>query len=153
MDMLKIKIKWLNCLWLLIPLLVWNIILAPKITMEQVISDSHSPVWLLMAENIIRVIVFAFPLLLPLQIKNGMSKTGLVIYLAGTLIYFASWIPIIWATDSVWSQSTIGLLVPRITPLLSFLGIALVGQSIPYAVMSVIFIALHTLHGIKNLGS
>jgi hypothetical protein len=153
MDMLKIKIQWLNCLWLLVPLLAWNIILAPKITMEQVISDAHSPIWLLTAENITRVIVFAFPLLLPLRIQNRMSKTGLVIYLAGTLIYFASWIPIIWAPDSVWSQSAVGLLAPRLTPLLSFLGIALVGHSIPYAVVSVTFIALHTLHGIQNLNS
>lgn len=151
--MLKIKIQWLNCLWLLVPLLAWNIILAPKITMEQVISDAHSPIWLLTAENITRVIVFAFPLLLPLRIQNRMSKTGLVIYLAGTLIYFASWIPIIWAPDSVWSQSAVGLLAPRLTPLLSFLGIALVGHSIPYAVVSVTFIALHTLHGIQNLNS
>jgi hypothetical protein len=149
----KIKIQWLNCMWLLVPLLMWNIILAPKIELAAILSDAHSPAWLLMAENIIRVIVFAFPLLLPLRVKNGMIKTGLVIYLAGTLIYFASWIPIVWAPDSVWSQSTIGLLAPRLTPLLSFLGIALVGQSIPYAVMSVIFIALHTLHGIQNLGS
>lgn len=151
LDIWKIRIDWLNCLWLSIPLLAWNIVLAPKITMKKVISDANSPAWLLTAENITRIIVFAFPLLLPLQFLDGLSKTGLAIYLVGTLIYFASWIPIIWMPDSSWSQSAIGLLAPRITPFLSFLGIALIGQSVIYALVSFVFIILHTWHGIQNL--
>ena len=149
---MKFELRWLNCLWLMVPLLAWNIIIAPKITLERVISDSNSPGWLLLAENIARVIVFAVPLLLPLQIRDTMSKTGFAVYIIGTLIYFASWLPLIWMPDSAWSQSAAGLLAPRLTPFLSFLGIALIGHSAPYAVFSVIFIALHTWHGIQNLG-
>jgi len=74
---MKIEVRWINCLWLLVPLLVWNTVLAPKITLEQINSDAHSPAWLLMAENITRIVVFAFPLLLPLRIQDGFSKTGL----------------------------------------------------------------------------
>ena len=151
LDIWKIRIDWLNCLWLLIPLLTWNIVLAPKITMEKVVSDANSPAWLMTAENITRIIVFAFPLLLPLQLLDGLSKTGLAVYILGTLIYFVSWIPIIWMPDSSWSQSTIGLRAPRITPFLSFLGIALIGQSVIYALVSFVFIILHTWHGIQNL--
>jgi len=148
---MKIELRWINCLWLLVPLLVWNTVLAPKITLEQINSDAHSPAWLLMAENITRIVVFAFPLLLPLRIQDGSSKTGLGIYVLGTLIYFASWIPIIWMPDSPWSQSAVGLLAPRLTPFLSFLGMALIGHSIPYVVISALFISLHTWHGIQNL--
>ena len=151
MDIWKIRIDWLNCLWLLIPLLVWNIVLAPKITMQKVISDANSPAWLLTAENITRIIVFAFPLLLPLQFQDDLSKTGLAVYILGTLIYFSSWIPLIWKPSSIWSQSAIGLLAPRITPFLSFLGIALIGQSVTYVLVSFVFIILHTWHGIQNL--
>ncbi len=148
---MKFELRWLNCLWLMVPLLAWNIILAPKITLEKVISDSNSPTWLLVAENIFRILVFAFPLLLPLRVQDTVSKTGLSIYLVGTLVYFVTWIPLIWMPDSTWSQSAAGLLAPRLTPLLSFLGIALIGLSAPYAVFSILFISLHTWHGMQNL--
>ena len=148
---MRLELRWPNCLWLMVPLLAWNIVLAPEITLEKVISDANSPVWLLTAENITRIIIFAFPLILPLRVQNNISKKGLTVYIIGTLLYFASWIPLIWMPASDWSASTIGLLAPRLTPLLPFLGIALIGHSAPYAVFSVIFIALHTWHGIQNL--
>ena len=44
-----------------------------------------------------------------------------------------------------------GISTPRLTPLLPFLGIALIGHSAPYAVLSALFIILHTWHGIQNL--
>lgn len=150
--MTKLKLRWLNCLWLMVPLLAWNIVLAPKITLDKVISDSNSPIWLLVAEHITRIIVFVFPLLLPLRLQDTISKTGLAIYIVGTLIYFASWIPLIWIPASIWSQSAAGLLAPRLTPLLLFLGIAMIGHSLPYAGFSILFIALHIWHGIQNLG-
>jgi hypothetical protein len=148
---MKLELRWLNCLWLMAPLLAWNISLAPKITLDKVISDANSPTWLLVAENLARIVVFVFPLLLPLRLQDAVSKTGLITYLIGTLLYFITWIPLIWMPDSLWSQSAVGLLAPRLTPLLPFLGIALIGQSMPYAVLAVLFIILHTWHGIQNL--
>ncbi|WKZ35124.1 MAG: hypothetical protein QY332_16035 [Anaerolineales bacterium] len=148
---MKFELHWLNGLWLMLPLLAWNIVLAPKITLEQVVSDANSPAWLLTAESITRIIVFVFPILLALQFRDVLGKAGLVIYVFGTLIYFASWIPLIWMPASDWSASPLGLLAPRLTPLLPFLGIALIGHSAPYVVFSVIFVALHTWHGIQNL--
>ena len=127
---MKLELHWQNCFWLLVPILIWNIALAPKITVKEVISDAYSPAWLLIAENIARILVFALPLLMPLQVKDDLSKTGLIFYLAGTLIYFASWIPLILAPGSDWSQGAIGLLAPRITPFLIFFGIALIGVSL-----------------------
>lgn len=148
---MKIELHWLNSLWLMVPLLAWNIFLAPKITLLKVITDANSSTWLLAAENITRIIVFAFPLLLPLRFQDTISKTGLAVYLIGTLLYFITWIPLIWMPDSIWSQSAAGLLAPRLTPLLPFFGIALIGHSVPYAVLSMLFIILHTWHGVQNL--
>src|SRR5512145_1943354 len=91
-----------NCFWLLLPLLAWNIILGPRLTQEAITSDAHSPAWLLAAENIIRIVVFAFPLLLPLQLKSIWGKAGMLTYLAGTLLYFATWIPLLVAPQSAW---------------------------------------------------
>ena len=84
-----------NCLWLILPLLAWNILLGPGITDPRITSDAHSPRWLLIAENIARILVFALPILLPLQWKDTWSKAGLGVYIFGTLVYFTSWLPLI----------------------------------------------------------
>lgn len=149
---MQVQWRWRNCFWLMLPLLAWNIILAPEITAEKIIADTNSPVWLLVAENLTRVLVFALPLLLPLQMHDKYSKVGLAMYLLGTFLYFASWMPLVWLPEFAWSQSAIGLLAPRLTPFLPFLGIALIGRSMPYAAVSALFIFLHTWHGIQNLG-
>ena len=140
-----------NCFWLILPLLVWNILLGPRITDKRITSDAHSPRWLLIAENITRILVFALPLLIPLQAKDTLSRSGLIIYVLGTLVYFASWLPLLLAPHSHWRNSTPGLLAPRLTPFLSFFGIALIGSSWPYGLVSAVFIFVHTWHGIQNL--
>jgi hypothetical protein len=148
---MKIGFYWLNGFLLILPLLAWNLVLGPRITLEEVTSDAHSPRWLLLAENITRTVIFAFPLLLPILIKATWNKAGLIVYIVGTLIYFASWLPLILAPASAWSRSAAGLLAPRLAPYLSFLGIALIGNSWPYGALSAIFIFFHTWHGIQNL--
>jgi hypothetical protein len=148
---MQLKLTWLNCFWLILPLLAYNLWLGPGITDARVTSDSHSSKGLFIAENITRILVFAFPLLLPLQVQDAWSKAGLGVYLLGTLIYFASWLPVLLAPSSAWSNSSFSLLAPRLTPLLSFLGIALMGKSWPYGMMAAVFIFLHTWHGIQNM--
>ena len=145
------KLVWLNCLWLILPLLVWNVFLGPKITDPRITSDAHSPAWLLTAENITRIAVFIVPLLLPLQRDAPLSKAGLTVYVIGTLIYFASWLPLLVAPGSGWRDSLPGLLAPRLTPFLCFLGIALIGRSWQYGALAGSFIFLHTWHGLQNL--
>ena len=140
-----------NCLWLILPLLAWNILLGPRITDPRITSDAHSPRWLLIAENIARILVFASPILLPLQWKDIWSKAGLGVYIFGTLVYFTSWMPLIIVPYSSWSNHPAGLFAPRLTPTLSFLGIALIGGSWVYGLISAVFIFFHTWHGIQNL--
>jgi len=147
----KLTLTWLNCFWLILPLLVWNLILGPRITDPRVTSDANSPGWLLASENVTRILVFALPLFLPLQVKDAWGKAGLLIYILGTLLYFASWLPLLFASGSAWSNSGFGLLAPRLTPFLPFLGIAILSGSWLYGVISAVFITLHTLHGIQNL--
>jgi hypothetical protein len=101
----------------------------------------------------VRIFVFLLPLLLPLQLEGDTSKAGLWIYILGTLIYFASWLPFLLAPQSAWSNSLAGLLAPRLTPFLIFIGVALIGHSWPYGFISAIFIFLHTLHGVQNLNN
>jgi len=147
----KLELRLLNGFLLLLPLLAWNLALGSRLTQEAITSDAHSPKWLLVAESMARILVFVFPLLLPIQLKDAWSKAGLAIYCLGTLIYFGSWLPLLLAPDSAWSQSAAGLLAPRLTPFLPFLGIALVCNAWPYGVLSAVFIFFHTWHGIQNL--
>jgi hypothetical protein len=148
---MKLEFRLLNGFLLIIPLLAWNLILGSRVTQEAITSDAHSPKWLLIAENLARILIFAIPLLLSLQMKNVWNKAGLMVYILGTLVYFTSWLPLLLAPASAWSHSAAGLLAPRLTPFLSFLGIALVCNAWPYGVISAVFILLHTWHGIQNL--
>jgi hypothetical protein len=148
---MKLELRLLNGFLLILPLLAWNLALGSRLTQEAITSDAHSLKWLLVAENIARVLVFALPLLLPIQLKDPRNKAGLAVYCLGTLIYFSSWLPLLLAPDSAWSQSAAGLLAPRLTPFLPFLGIALVCNSWLYGVISGVFIFFHTWHGIQNL--
>ncbi|MBN1426853.1 MAG: hypothetical protein JXB07_00625 [Anaerolineae bacterium] len=148
---MKIELRLLNCLLLIVPLLAWNIVLGPRLTDPRIASDAHSPQWLLIGENVLRIFVFALPLLLPLQLSDTWSKAGLAIYIVGTLVYFTSWLPLMLAPGSAWSNSATGLLAPRLMPFLPFLGIALIGHAWPYGLISMVFTILHTWHGIQNL--
>ena len=152
---MKLELHLLNCLWLILPLLAWNIGLGPRIADPRVTSDSHSSKWLLMAENIARVMVFALPVLMPLpgraDFPSALPTAGLAVYMLGTLVYFAAWLPLLLVPASAWSNSTAGLLAPRLTPFLSFLGIALLGGSWIYGGIAAVFIFLHTWHGLQNL--
>ena len=148
---MKLELTWVNSFWLLLPLLAWNIIFGSKITQEQIISDAHSPAWLLGAENVFRLITFILPLFLRMKFDTNFGKIGLTVYIIGTLIYFVSWLPLILAPGSAWSTSPAGLLAPRLTPFLSFLGIALIGRSWPFGTIAAMFIFFHTWHGIQNL--
>jgi len=148
---MRFELRLLNCFWLLLPLLLWNFLLGPKITIDKILSDTHSPQWLLALENITRLVVFILPLLIPLVLNDRLSKIGLALYIAGTLIYFVSWLPLLLSPHSSWSTSAAGLLAPRLTPLLPFLGIAMIGHNWIYGIISILFIFLHTWHGIYNL--
>ena len=148
---MKPALTLLNCFWLILPLLAWNLALGPRITQPAITSDAHSPKWLLILENITRILVFALPLIIPLQVKNVWGKIGLVVYILGTLVYFSSWIPLLLVPNSDWSTSPAGLLAPRLTPFLAFLGLALIGQAWLYGLVAAAFIFLHTWHGLHNL--
>lgn len=152
---MKLELTWLNCFWLLLPILAWNIIFGPKITQEQITSDAHSPAWLLGAENVFRLVTFILPLFLSLpsgaEWHSALPKIGLTVYAIGVLVYFVSWIPLMVAPQSAWSQNLPSLFAPRLTPLLALLGIALIARSWPYGLVSTVFIFFHTWHGIQNL--
>jgi hypothetical protein len=150
-----LKLAWLNGFLLILPLLAWNLALGPHIRDPRITSDAHSPKWLLLVENCTRILVFVLPLLMPLPSRANwqfaLQKAGLAVYILGSLVYFSSWLPLLLVPASAWSNSPAGLLAPRLTPFLSFLGIAMLGGNWPYAILAAVFIVFHTWHGIQNL--
>ncbi len=80
------------------------------------------------------------------------AGVGLVVYCLGMLVYFASWLPLIFLPESNWSESAAGLLAPAYTPLIWLSGIALVGGSWPYAGLSMLFVVVHVYHNILAYG-
>ncbi|MCP4443342.1 MAG: hypothetical protein GY810_30950 [Aureispira sp.] len=144
----KFPTKGLSCFWLVIPLLLWNIIFFKQIP-AQYNDDSNVDQWLLYAETAFRLIAFMSPLLLSMKFERKLQKTGLGIYIAGSLFYYGSWLPIMFAPHSSWSNSPIGILAPYGTPLIVLIGIGLIARSKWYILVASLFIALHLTHGIQ----
>lgn len=151
---------FLNCFILTIPILVWNILLTDKLpkTIKPEILIQNIDLFIIYAENIIRIVVFTMMVFMPLQISKAIQKQGLILFLFGTLVYFASWLLLIYYPDSLWSKSTFGVLSPAYTPLLWLIGIGLIGDSfyfnLPYKrwvfiSLSILFLVFHNIHTYK----
>ena len=146
-----------NCFLLLLPIIVWNLIfmddLPKKLNMEFPMDDI--PAIIGCGENVLRVLVFALPLFMLFSLKKKIHKIGFLIYLMGAIIYFASWIALIYFPESVWSLSWLGFVAPAYTTIIFFIGIGLIGQEsvlkIPYLsklyiLTSVLFVIFHSIH-------
>ena len=121
-----LKLSWLNTFWLLVPILVWNLVFASRLAHPGFEADENVPQWLLITENVLRGVVMLTPLFMALNWDSTQSKAGWVVYGAGMLVYFASWIPLMVTPESAWSNSLVGFTAPAYTPLLWLVGIGLI---------------------------
>jgi hypothetical protein len=147
----------LNCLLLILPILAWNVIFMsklPRAYSEEVFSK-NIPSFIKAGENVFRLIIFALPVLMPIKIETQSQKLGLWLYIAGTLVYFLSWLAQMVIPQSAWSTSAVGFLAPAYTPLIWLTGIGLIGstfyfpspyRSWMYAALAVIFVGFHLSH-------
>jgi len=146
-----------NGFLLLIPILWWNWLLADYLppTYQPATFENAIPPIVVYGENILRFIVLALPVFMKLSIQKKIAKTGLLCYLLGISIYFASWIVLMLFPESSWSTSALGFMAPAYTPIIWLVGIGLIGHhtfiKIPYfpqlyISLSVLFVLFHTLH-------
>ena len=149
----------LNCLLLLLPIMAWNLIFASKLpwAYSEEVFSKNIPSFIASGENIFRLIVFILPVLMPLRIETQSQKIGLWLYIAGTAIYFVSWLAQIYFPQSAWSLSAWGFLAPAYTPLIWLVGIGLIGsafyfsspyRSWMYIITSVVFLGFHLSHAL-----
>ena len=125
MKSTKLYKYFLNCFAITIPILIWNILFTdklPKTTKPEILIQNISPL-IIYAENIIRIIVFTMMAFMPIQISKPIQRKGLLLFILGTIIYFISWLVLIYYPDSLWSKSPLGVLSPAYTPAFWLVGI------------------------------
>jgi hypothetical protein len=120
---------FLNGIWLTVPILIWNILFANRLPaqFQPDIFWKDIPVFIKYGENIFRTILFAMPVFFMLALKSPLSRPGWICYLGGALVYFASWLLLMFAPNSAWSASLIGFMAPAYTPVIWLTGLALLG--------------------------
>jgi len=152
-----IKTYLLNCFLMLLPIMIWNIVFMDKLPQEYQpeIFWKDIPAWLRYAENISRTLIFILALLMPLSISTLTQKRGVILYLGGILLYFVSWLVLMYLPDGNWSNNIFGFMAPAYTPLLWLTGIGLIGSSfyfnLPYRrwffiSTAIIFLVFHNFH-------
>jgi hypothetical protein len=146
------RLQLLNCFWLLLPIFAWNAVFSPRLPQAGFKSDAGVPKSILVVEQVLRVAVFIGPLFLPLRWGDPLSQAGLILFVQGMLLYFASWLLLIYRPETAWSRNAAGLLAPACTPLFWLAGVALVGGSWPYALLSLLFVGVHVYHNILAHG-
>lgn len=146
-----------SCGLLLLPVLVWNMALYRYLPPAYA-SAAYSrdiPGSLMFVENVLRFAVFALPFLMPLRLVTREQRVGLMVFVVGTLVYFASWLLLIAVPESTWARSALGFLSPAYTPALWLMGLAMVGRQLfwlrvyrpwMYAVLAGGFLLAHIAH-------
>ena len=112
---------------------------------------------LMLAENLLRLIVFISCAFLQLEIKQRIQCIGLIVYTIGLVLYFTSWILQMRFNKLGLSQSILAFTAPAYTSAIWLGGIGLIGQhsliDVWYSywifiLLSLAFAAVHTLHSL-----
>ena len=147
-----------SCGLLLIPAMAWNLAftstLIPPSAMAEFWRDIPAP--LVLIENSLRALVFGLPFFMPLQITTKPERRALWVFVLGTLVYFASWLALMYWPHSAWASSIFGSLAPVYAPILFLPSLAVLGKRLfwghfyrwwMYLYLCVGFLAAHITHG------
>lgn len=147
----------LNCFLLTLPVMAWNLLFAavlPPAYQPAVFGKDIPPV-IIYGESMTRILIFLLAFLMPLKLTGKTQKAGLALYLCGLMLYFASWLALMYFPDSVWSNSRAGFSAPAWTPLFWLAGIGLTGNRfyfrfpygrLIYGIVCLLFLSFHNIH-------
>lgn len=147
----------------LIPIIIWNALLTSKLppVFDPKSFNSDIPLLIMVGENLFRAIIFMMPLFFRIKISIPMGKAGIIIFLFGVLLYFLSWLMLIYFPDSVWSTSVLGFSAPAYTPLIWLVGLSLMADSYYFKISyskwhfilpSLVFSFFHVFHAVYVYG-
>ena len=146
-----------SCGLLLIPAIAWNLAFTSTLMPPSAMAEFRRdiPTSLVLIENVLRALVFALPFAMPLEIATKLERRALLVFVLGTLVYFASWLVLMYWPRSAWSLSILGSLAPAYTPILWLPSLAMLGKRLfwghfyrwwMYLLICVGFLAAHITH-------
>jgi len=155
MDLLRKILS--NGYIVILPILIWNIILTSKLpsAYDQKLFNSNIPFTIIIGENIFRSIIFLLPLFFRLNISSSINKMGVITFTSGVALYISSWLMLIYAQNSGWSNSVLGFTAPAYTPIIWLIGLSLLVESYyfkwvyskwHYILPSIAFTIFHVSH-------
>ena len=142
-----------NCFLLFIPVIIINILFTGYLPECYLKNISHIIIY---AESIVRIILMALSALMIIDISDRTGKTGILIYIAGLVIYSVSWLILIMYPETVAENSIILQLSGYWTATIWLIGTGITGNKlfvkipyhyIIYIILSILFGILHTCHG------
>ena len=115
----------------LFPILLWNFLLTSKLpsAYDANLFNRNIPFTIIIGENLFRFIIFFLPLFFRLSITSSLEKKGLVIFFFGIVLYFSSWLMLVYVPNSGWSNSVLGFTAPAYTPIIWLVGLSLMVDS------------------------
>lgn len=141
----------------MVPVMIWDSLLTaslpPRYGTSAEWQAAHPA--LALGENLFRWLVVLLPLLMPIRLATRRQRIGSVVWVAGTAVYFASWVAVIAWPESAWSLSPIGFLAPAYLAFPWLAGIAMMSDRLSvrspyrwwhYLALSAAFAAFHTAH-------
>lgn len=125
-----------NSFILLTPILVWNVVFASKLppAFSPESFNSGIPSLILAGENLFRIIIFSLPLFMKIGASRATWLKGLIVYATGSALYYLSWLALMRAPDSAWSNSAPGFIAPAYTPIIWLVGIGMMTDSYSFKV-------------------
>ena len=131
MEMDRLRKILTNGYIALLPIFIWNIFLTSKLppAFNSKSFNSEIPFVIIIGENIFRSIIFLLPLFFRLNISSSFERKGLITFSIGVALYFSSWLMLIYAPDSGWSNSVLGFTAPAYTPIIWLVGLSLLVES------------------------
>ncbi|NLD94208.1 MAG: hypothetical protein GX639_16240 [Fibrobacter sp.] len=142
---------------LFIPIFLWNLIFLKKLppVFENKTFDKNIPKYVLIGESIFRAIIFVIPILTEINFTKISESIGIYIFITGVIVYFLTWLFLIYYPDSKWSKSIIGFCAPAFTPIIWLVGFAFTVNKFNininyniwfYLAPSIIFVFFHVVH-------
>lgn len=115
----------------LLPIIIWNMFLTSKLppVFSPTSFNAEIPFVILAGENIFRSIIFLLLLFVELGISSPHERKGAVTFFLGIALYFTSWLLLIYAPNSEWSNSVLGFTAPACTPIIWLVGLSLMVKS------------------------
>jgi len=138
---------------LFIPVILFDIAFTNYLPEPYLKNISHVIVPM---ENMARIVLIALSTIMRINIKDKTGKIGVLIYIAGLILYVASYFILIHYTDTVIGENRILQLSGYWTAMIWLIGIGLTGNrlfvKVPYhyaffLILSVLFGLIHTYHG------